>query len=587
MPQPTTRFPTLHRDPTLPVVSAARQTGVQHEDRLEVVRTPAPRRRAVVTGGRHRRPVERPPATGWPAGLGTVLVLLLLTVLAAIVSTGDGLPAPVAAIATVAVLGLVGAPLLRLSALPLPDPLTRAALSVTAGLVLLSALVAVLDVVRPDARPGALTGLLVVDALVLVLHLVSRRISHRDPRPARPVTLRRLRRLLPGAPLVELPVLVLPVLGWLDATGTAASPRWLRVAVLVAALVLLTRCFLAAQDGARRTVTAVTLYCVALAVLTPVGEPGTAGSPAWTGALARTTGLTADEVTRTVLPALTALVVVVAWLTAERVLGAARAVVVATVVLAVLLAAPSTWGDLPVAAAVLVIVGGRGRHSTSTSASRARRAAVAVLTVGALVNAPSAAVFAAQVCLATLVAVLVGRSVRSVLTLPLALVVAAAVWIATLLHEGTGLGGTGFGGTGLGTAPWTTTTVVVGGLAVLGLVAVLVRRSSPAVAEQEFLVVAVAGVLLEAAATAGSRDGTGVVTQVLVVLAVPAVLGISAGWGLLAGAFGAALDRVPGALLRTPARATRGHRLAPARLTRTAVVALALLTLEYARRAFG
>jgi hypothetical protein len=519
-----------------------------------------------VPSGRHRRPVPGPPA-GWPAALTTGLPLLLLTAAAALVSAGLEPPAPLVALGTVTVLGLVGSPLVASTRIPVPDPLTRVVLAVALGLVLISALVAGLDAVRPETRPGPLTCLLVVDGLVVALRLVARWSTGAPDRPPRTS----LRAVLPWSLLTAL-----PVLGWLDATGTTTSPGWLRLAVLGSTLVLLLHRHLRTADGAGATsgrgVTAAVLYCVTVAVLTPFTDPGSSVAPDWTRVLASAGGITAGEVERIVLPMLAGVVVVAAWLTAERVLGGGRAVVVATVVLAVLLAAPSNWGDLPVAAAVLLVLAGGG--APAVSALRRRRVAVLVLTVGALVNAPSAVVFAAQLCLAAVLTLLVGRSARAVLTLPLAAGVAIAAGIATVLHDRVDLA----------TSPWTPTALVVTGLAVVGFVAVLTRRSRPAVRDQEFLFVVTAGLLLEVVATVGS-SGTVVLTHVLVPLAVPAALGAGTAWSLLAAGLGVVLDRVPDRLLRSPARATAGHRLPPQRLNRTALAALALLALEYVARA--
>lgn len=558
------RFPTLHRDPTMPVAAAGRR------DRLEVVRTRGPR---------HRRPVApvppgppaTPPTRGATAALVTALVAVLVPALVTVlVAAHVTFPAPLAALVVLAALPGLGAPLLRLTGrltgLAVPDPLGRFVITSALGLVLLTALDALARLADLTADP------LTVTAVVAALLVAGRFVL-----PTAPGPVPALRPLLPLAAL-----LLLPALAWIDVGARPTSPGWLRAAVLVAGLALLARATLSRTRTPRRTRVAATLYALAVAVLTPFAGTGT-DRWGWSTTLAGVFSTTESAVARIVLPAVAGLVVVAVWAAAERVLGPARAVVVATLVLAVLVTTPPGWGDLAVGAAVLLVASATGERSPR--ALTGRRVLVLVLAAGALLLAPSAAVFAAQGCLAALVGLVLGRPRRggpggrdaTVFTLPVALGLAVAVWVATNLRSDVTLG--------TGSIP--VAAVVLAALAALGLLALLSADvSGGARRHGDFLLLVAGGLLLQVVATAGGAT-TSVLPHVLLVATVPAVLGVAALWAVLAGGAGLALDRVPVQWLRAPARATRGHRLPPVRAARTALVALALFAVVYARKAFG
>ncbi|WP_432562187.1 hypothetical protein [Kineococcus sp. SYSU DK003] len=505
-------------------------------DRLEVLPTPArARHRAPLRGHRPARPTT------------THLLLVLAGLAVASAAAAPALPAPLVALgvaaAALVVLPLLGVPLLRLAGLALPDPLARFVLGCAVGLVLLSALDRLAHLAGAD--PDPLVSTLVVVVLVAAVRLL--------PGPAPLVLAPALaagtaRRYLPLPAL-----LALPALAWLDVTATPVAPGWLRSAVLLAGLVLLARASLTSRRPHRTSVAAV-LYALAVAVLAPFAATGAAQS------------------------AVSSLSVVAVWLAAERVLGASRAAVVATLTLAVLVTTPPGPGDLAVTAAVLLVVTGRGERGRR--ALLGRRLTVLVLALGALLLAPSATVFAAQVCLGAVVTAVLHRSAvpgsRPVLTLPLAAALAVAVWILA---------------TAGADVTWATdrvpnAAVVLVALAAAGLLTA--RFAGPAgdrrSHDAEFRVLAGVGLLVQAAATAGRHASA--VPHVLLVLTVPAVLGLAAAWGALAGGLGFVLDRVPGRWLRTGARATGGHRRRPVRATRTALAALALFAAAYGHRAF-
>lgn len=585
------RYPVLRSDPTLPATARARtalaasratppagtgtgtttglETGLtSHPDRLEVVRTRASRRdadrRPRGRRPRHRRPLgpRQPvrPGAG-PLLLAVAAVGTLLLVL------GVPLPAPLAALALLTAVTVLGLPVLHLLRVPVPDPVGRVVLAAASGLVLVTGLFRLADVAgwRPGGPAVAVAGLVLLAGAVAVRGALVRSAGPRH-RPAR--TLR--------AALPRLPLLSLPALAWIDALGGVPSPGWLRAAVLVAAVLLLGRLTLPRRRRTDRVGVAVTVHAVAVAVLTPLaGEH--ARSP-WSAGLARAWSLPPGTVEEVVLPAVTALVVVGTWLVAERVVGTRRAVVVAVLALAALVAAPPGPGDLAVTAAVLLVVT-RSPTPRPGSAPAGRRALVLLLGAGALLAAPSSAVFGAQVCLAAFAATVLGPAGRRpgrVLTLPLALGFAVAVWGAAVLGQRLPVT----------SGPVPAAAVVLVALAATGLLAVLLRRVPRPPTDTEFLALAAAGLLVQAVAALGA-GGTSPVPHVLLLLTVPAVLGVGVLWGALAGALGLALDRVPSRWLRSDARATRAHRGTPGRAVRTALVALALFALAYARRAFG
>lgn len=580
------RYPVLRSDPTLPATARGRAalavsgatppagtgTGLtSHPDRLEVVHTRASRRaadrRPRGRRPRHRRPLgpRRPvrPGAG-PLLLAVAAVGTLLLVL------GVPLPAPLAALALLTAVTVLGLPVLHLLRVPVPDPLGRVVLAAASGLVLVTGLFRLADVAgwRPGGPAVAVAGLALLAGAVAVRGALVRSAGPRH-RPTR--TLR--------AALPRLPLLSLPALAWIDALGGVPSPGWLRAAVLVAAVLLLGRLTLPRRRRTDRVGVAVTLHAVAVAVLTPLA--GTASEPGrspWSAGLARAWSLSPGTVEGVVLPAVTALVVVGTWLVAERVLGTRRPVVVAVLALAALVAAPPGPGDLAVTAAVLLVVT-RSPTLRPGSAPAGRRALVLLLGAGALLAAPSAAVFGAQVCLAAFAATVlgpVGRRPGRVLTLPLALGFAVAVWGAAVLGQRLPVT----------SGPVPAAAVVLVALAATGLLAVLLRRVPRPPTDTEFLALAAAGLLVQAVAALGAW-GRSPVPHVLLLLTVPAVLGVGVAWGVLAGALGLALDRVPSRWLRSDARATRAHRGTPGRAVRTALVALALFAIAYARRAFG
>ncbi|WP_380169842.1 hypothetical protein ACFEMC_11955 [Kineococcus sp. DHX-1] len=587
------RYPVPRSDPTLPATASDRAaravaattppagTGTasgagltSHPDRLEVVRTRASRRasdrRPRGRRPRHRRPLgPRPPVR---PGAGP----LLLAVAAAgtlLLVLGVPLPAPLAALALLSGVTVLGLPVLHLLRVPVPDPVGRVVLAAASGLVLGTGLFRLADGAgwRPGGPAVAVAGLALLGAAVVGRGALVRP----GGRPRRPA--RTLRAALP-----RLPLLALPALAWVDALGDVPSPGWLRAAVLAAAVVLLARCTLRRRAGTDRVGVAATVYAVAVAVLTPfAGTASGAGATPWSSGLARAWSLAPGTVEVVVLPAVTALVVVGTWLVAERVVGTRRAVVVAVLALAALVAAPPGPGDLAVTAAVLLVVtrSPAGRPGPATG----RRPLVLLLGAGALLAAPSAAVFGAQVCLAAFAGAILGPADRRpgrVLTLPLALGFAVAVWGAAALGQRLPVTG--------GAVP--AAAVVLVALAGAGLLAVLLRRVPRPPTDSEFLALAAAGLLVQAVAAvgAGSTGGDGSpVPHVLLLLTVPAVLGVGVVWGVLAGALGLVLDRVPSRWLRSDARATRAHRGTPGRALRTALVALLLFALAYARRAFG
>ncbi|GAB3459879.1 hypothetical protein AB1207_08245 [Kineococcus endophyticus] len=590
------RYPVLRSDPTLPAAARGRAaltlsaatppagtgTGTgwgpglaPHPDRLEVVRTrSSPRaadRRPRGRRPRHRRPLgPRPPVRpgAGPLLLGVAAVGTLLLVL------GVPLPAPLAALALLTAVTVLGLPVLHLLRVPVPDPVGRVVLAAASGLVLVTGLFRLADGAgwRPGGPAVAVAGL-----ALLVLAVVGRgALAPPGAPPPRPT--RALRAALP-----RLPLLALPALAWVDALGDVPSPGWLRAAVLAAAVALLARLTLRRRPRTDRVGVAATVHAVAVAVLTPLGgaASGAAATP-WGSGLARAWSLTPGTVEAVVLPAVTALVVVGTWLVAERVVGTRRAVVVAVLALAALAAAPPGPGDLAVTAAVLLVVT-RSPAGRPGPAATGRRLLVLLLGAGALLTAPSAAVFGAQVCLAALAGTVLGPAGRRpgrVLTLPLALGFAVAVWGAAALGQRLPVTGGAVPAAG----------VVLVALAAAGLLAVLLRRVPRPPTDTEFLALAAAGLLVQAvaAAGAGSTGGAGSpVPHVLLLLTVPAVLGVGVVWGVLSAGLGLVLDRVPARWLRSDSRATRAHRGTPGRALRTALVALALFALAYARRAFG
>jgi hypothetical protein len=502
--------------------------------------------------------------------------VVLAAVTTLLLSLGVPLPAPLAAAVLLVAVTVLGLPLLHLARVPLPDPLARVVLAAGAGLVVVTGLFRLADAAgwRPGGPVVAGVGLVLGTGAVLLRHRVSPR-----PRVPRP-TVRGGRGRLP-----LLGLLVLPGLAWVDVLGEVRSPGWLRAAVLAAGLVLLGRLTLRRRGRTDRAGVAATLYAVAVAVLTPFAGPhaGTGPSP-WTTGLARAWSLTPDAVDGVVLPAVTALVVVGTWLVAERVVGSRRAVVVAVLALAALVAAPPGPGDLAVTAAVLLVVTGPDRRrAAATNQRRAavngRRVLVLGLGAGALLAAPSAAVFGAQVCLAALATAVLAPGRRrdgTVLTLPLALGFAVAVWAAAAAGQRLPVAG--------GEVP--AAAVLLVALAATGLLAVLLRRVPRPPTDAEFLALAAAGLLVQAVAAVGAGRGAPT-PHVLLLLTVPAVLGLGIVWGLLSAALGVVLDRVPARWLRSDTRATRGHRGTPGRTVRTALAALLVFAVAYAGRAFG
>ncbi len=243
---------------------------------------------------------------------------------------------------------VLGLPVLHLLRVPVPDPVGRVVLAAASGLVLVTGLFRLADGAgwRPGGPAVAVAGL-----ALLVLAVVGRgALAPPGAPPPRPT--RALRAALP-----RLPLLALPALAWVDALGDVPSPGWLRAAVLAAAVALLARLTLRRRPRTDRVGVAATVHAVAVAVLTPLGgaASGAAATP-WGSGLARAWSLTPGTVEAVVLPAVTALVVVGTWLVAERVVGTRRAVVVAVLALAALVAAPPGPGDLAVTAAVLLVV---------------------------------------------------------------------------------------------------------------------------------------------------------------------------------------------------------------------------------------